>query len=194
MNRPDDRAWRTLEVAERLQSLLEEHGIDSALIGAMACAVHGYSRATRDVDLAVYADPVQTLPAVVRALSASGLSAEFSRPDADDPLGGVITVSGDDFDPVQVVNFYNPLSSSDNPGRESIREAHEIGRERSLRVVSLPHLIALKLYAGGAKSRLDVIELLERNASLELGPVRELCKRFGLAESLDAVLDELGLS
>lgn len=188
----DERASRTLEQAESIHALLKEHGLDSALIGAMACAVHGYSRATEDVDLAVYADPFLQLPAVVRALSDRGLAADFSRPDADDPLGGVITVTGADHDPIQIVNFCNPLSGQDNPGWEALQGAQEL-QGRALRVVSLAHLIALKLYAGGAKSRLDVIELLERNATVELDWVRVCCRKFGLGDSLESLLVEIGL-
>lgn len=76
----DERARRTLETVDRVHSLLSAQGIDCALIGAMACAVHRYSRATEDVDLAVYADPVQTLPAFARLLADSGFQVEFERP------------------------------------------------------------------------------------------------------------------
>lgn len=189
----DERARRTLEQTERVHLLLAEHGLDSALIGAMACAVHGYSRATEDVDLAVYADPVQKLPAVVRALTLMGLTTEYNGPDADDPLGGVITLTAEDHDPIQIVNFCNPLSGEDNPGWEAIQGAQGLQGQR-LRVVGLPHLIALKLYAGGAKSRLDVIELLERNSSTDLDSLRACCRRFGLAESLESILAEVGLA
>jgi len=76
----------------------------------------------------------------------------------------VLTVTGEDFDPVQVVNFLNPLSRRRNPGSEAVRTATAGAVAGSpLRLVTLPYLIALKLYAGGYKSRLDVLELLTRN-------------------------------
>ena len=44
----------------------------------------------------------------------------------------------------------------------------------------IPLLIALKLYAGGHKSKADIIELLVRNPDLELDEVRSACARYGL--------------
>jgi hypothetical protein len=43
-------------------------------------------------------------------------------------------------------------------------------------------LIALKLYAGGFKSRADIMELIRRNPELDLNAVRDLCRRYRLAE------------
>ena len=49
-----------------------------------------------------------------------------------------------------------------------------------LKIVPIPHLIALKLYAGGHKSQADIIELLLRNPSLDSDEVRTVCARYGL--------------
>ena len=78
MEKDDDRGDRTLATADRVARLLEEHGVAAAIIGAVACAAHGYARATADVDLATYADPMTKLPEVLRALHEAGLQAEFS--------------------------------------------------------------------------------------------------------------------
>ena len=48
------------------------------------------------------------------------------------------------------------------------------------KIVPIPHLIALKLYAGGHKSNADIIELLVRNPDLKLDEVRSVCARYGL--------------
>jgi len=63
--------------------------------------------------------------------------------------------------------------------------------ESRLRVVTLPHLVALKLYAGGPKSRNDVIELLERNQPLDLGRISQICTRHGVGDPLKAIIREL---
>jgi hypothetical protein len=185
---------RTLEVAETIAGVLAELGEPCALIGAGALAVYGYPRATEDLDLAVATDPFSTLiEARKRVAAALPCEAELNTPDADDPLGGVLTVTGEGFDPVQVVNFVNPLSGGRNPGPDAIATSLP-GRVEgsSLRVVDLPHLIALKLYAAGPKSRLDVMELLIRNPTLPIAEVTTLCEQFGLKPDWDRLLAEMG--
>jgi hypothetical protein len=185
------RAERTLAVAERVRAALAEHGVDCALIGAMAMAVHNYARSTRDLDLGTATDPFRVLAPLARELRAQGLDAVLNEPDHDDPLGGVVNVSGDDFDPIQIVNFLNPLGGGENPGLEAVQQATPVPGT-SFRVVDLPHLIALKLYAGGPKSKLDVIELITRNPTLDLERTRDVCARFGLGEALSSLLNDLG--
>ena len=58
-----------------------------------------------------------------------------------------------------------------------------------LKIVPIPHLIALKLYASGHKSKADIIELLVRNADLDLDEVRSVCARYGL-EGLEEPIAE----
>ena len=191
---PDPHSDRTLDVASRVALILEELGVPSALIGAAALAAHGYPRATADIDLAVAADPFSTLREAQRRISTRlSVKAELITPDADDPLGGVLTVTGEDFDPVQVVNFHNPLRPRQNPGPEAVETATGPGAiaGTTLRIVDLPHLVALKLFAGGYKSRLDVLALLERNPDTDLHEVQQVCARFGLDRELSALLDEL---
>ena len=47
-------------------------------------------------------------------------------------------------------------------------------------VVDLAHLVALKLCAGGRKSELDVLEVLERNPEADRSAIGGLCERFRL--------------
>lgn len=61
------------------------------------------------------------------------------------------------------------------------------------KVVDLAHLIALKLYAGGNKSKSDVIELLEHNTDADLDEIRAVCGRFGFDQALEQLLKELQL-
>ena len=186
------REERTLEVAAEIGELLAQRGAPTAVIGAVALAVRGYPRATVDLDLATDADPASVLEPTQRELAARGYDAELCLPDADDPLGGVLTVRGADSDPVQVVNFRNPFRpGSGAVGREAITHAEPAALGR-LAVVDLPHLIALKLYAGGVKSRADVAELLERNPGLEIDVLRATCRGVGLEPELEALLQELG--
>lgn len=188
------RAERTLEVAEEVQRVLAELGAECALIGALALAVYKYARSTEDLDLATAVNPFAVLRRLVDKLRERGYEAELNEPDAQDPLGGVVNVRGPDFQLIQVVNFLNPLGGAVNPGPEAVREARpSLVPGSGLRVVTLPHLVALKLYAGGAKSKLDVVELLARNRPLDLDAVRGVCRRFGLEAALDRLLAEAGL-
>jgi len=159
--------------------------VEHVLIGALALAVHGYPRATEDVDLGTYVDPFTTLRDVHTRLQRDGLTATLVLPDSEDPPGGVITVVADDHDPIQLVNFRNPLSSVPSPGAEAVRHGVEgLVEGTSFRVVDLPHLVALKLYAGGLDAERDVVELLERNPDVALDDIRVVCERFGLGAAL----------
>ena len=195
MTQADGIESRTLQVAEQAREILERLGIESAVIGAMALAVHRYVRATRDFDLATCADPFVKLVEFQRALEEAGLRAELRQPDADDPLGGVVEITGEGFKPIQIVNFLNPLAPRALAlGSEAIRESRPGLIEQSpMRVVTLPYLIALKLYGGGPKNKNDVIELLERNQPIDLSPVREVCARHGLGQELESLIAALGL-
>jgi len=88
------------------------------------------------------------------------------------------------------VNFYNPLSPAVNPGQDAIRSARTLVPETGLPVVDLEHLIALKLYAGGHKSRSDVIELVQRNPEASREGIRAVCASFGLENDWFRVLAE----
>lgn len=172
---------------ERVATALLSHGAPTALIGAAAAAVHNFVRATEDVDLASYVDPYKTLTLVQAELVAEGFAVKLGEPDAQDALGGVLTVSGDDFDPVQVVNFLNPWGGGTVLGRDAIESAVP-GPIGSVPVVDLAHLIALKLYSGGSKSRNDVAELLERNADADVDEIVTVCERYGLSDALRVIL------
>ena len=188
------RSSRTLEVAETVADVLAARGAESAVIGAVALAAHGYVRATRDFDLATFTDPFSRLREAKEVLERSGFRAELRSPDAEDPLGGVLDIQGEGFQPIQVVNYLNPLAPRvSDLGLEAVREAQPgLLRNSRLRVVTLPFLIALKLYAGGAKSRADVAELLERQERLDLKPIRDVARRFGLVDEFERVVAELG--
>ena len=73
---------------------------------------------------------------------------------------------------------------------DAVRLSTLVVREDSpLKIVPIPHLIALKLYAGGHKSKADIIELLVRNPDLELDEVRSVCAGYGLG-SLEELIVE----
>ncbi|NNB93730.1 hypothetical protein HI113_07380 [Corallococcus exiguus] len=96
-----NRQERTIQIAERVVGLLEQHGISAAVIGAIALAVHYYPRQTEDFDLAININPFPRLRQLDEILRKEGFETELSYPDAEDPLGGVLRVSGGDFETIE---------------------------------------------------------------------------------------------
>ncbi|MCA9548436.1 MAG: hypothetical protein KC933_00280 [Myxococcales bacterium] len=82
-----------LELAERVAETAKGLGIETAVIGALALAAHGYVRGTVDVDLASSVDPGSVLRALQDKLREGGLKTRLLLPDAEDPLGGMLRTS-----------------------------------------------------------------------------------------------------
>lgn len=180
---PDPEA--ILRAAEDVVALLKRHRVDAVVIGAVALAAYHYVRQTEDIDLGVNAD-LATLRAVTEALREAGYSAELREPDSSDPLGGVIDVTGD-FGLLQIVSFAGRFPAVID---DAIRNSQLVVRAGSpLRLVPIAQLIALKLYAGGHKSKADIAELLARNPDLDLVEVRAVCTRYRLP-GLDELIAE----
>jgi len=183
------------ELAERVAEIARSRGIETALIGASALAIHGYVRGTADIDFASAVNPFQQLPPLRDALEEAGLHARLSLPDDDDPLGGVLRVwreeddDGDPIEPVDIVNLDNPHRPLRLPARELIRDAIPIAERPALRYVRLPHLIVLKLYAGDRRDLADVVEVLAHNPDADLEEIRQLCQRCGL-DQIDELIAE----
>ena len=59
----------------------------------------------------------------------------------------------------------------------------------SLRIIPLANLIALKLYAGGMRSKADIVELLRRNPAADRDHIRGMCRQYRL-EGLDPLIHE----
>lgn len=177
-----------LHAAEDVVIHLRQHRVDAVVIGAVALAAYHYVRYTEDVDLGVNA-ALPTLRAVADSLRRAGYAVELREPDIADPLGGVMDVSGT-FGLVQVVSFAGRFPAVVD---DAVRLSSSVVRAGSpLRLVPLPQLIALKLYAGGHKSKADIAELLVRNPDCDLDEVRRTCARYHLA-GLDELIEESGI-
>jgi len=172
-------------MAEAVAETLREHGVEAIVIGAIALAAHGYVRYTDDIDLGVNAD-VATLRVLAAELRRAGFAAELREPDAEDPLGGVIDVFGP-AGLVQIISYADRFPAViDEALAQSTLVVHA---GSALRIVPVPHLIALKLYAGGFKSKGDIVELIRCNPQLDLNEVRDLCQRYRLPDMEDLLRD-----
>ena len=184
---------RTLEAVARIAALLDAHGLRTALVGAAALAVHGYSRATENIDIGQATPSLDLLRRCGDEIRAAlQVDVTVALPDTEDPLGGVITVRGPDIRQIQVINFLNPIGMGDNPGREAVACALDLSLGGTpVGVVDLEHLVAMKLFAGGMKNRADVVELLGYNPEADLHAIAALCARHRLGDEWSALLPEI---
>ena len=181
MTDPDE----VIRAAEEVTGILESGGVGAVVIGAVDLAAHGYVRFTEDLDLGVATD-LDTLRRAADALRAAGFDVELREPDEGDPLGGVVDVRGP-FGLVQIMNYGGRFSAVIESGLAAAGIVIRAGSR--LRIVPLPHLVGLKLYARGTKSRADIVELLSRNREADMAAIRDLCRRWRL-RGLDPLIDE----
>jgi hypothetical protein len=181
MTDPDE----VIRAAEEVTGILESRGVGALVIGAVALAAHGYVRFTEDLDLGVNTD-LGTLNQVADALQTAGFEVELREPDGQDPLGGVVDIRGP-FGLIQIGNYGGRFPAVIDGG---LAAADTVIRSGSrLRIVPLPHLVALKLYAGGTKSRADIVELLARNPDADMAAIRDLCQGWRL-RGLEPLIEE----
>jgi len=178
-----------LKAAVTVADALRDAGFDTILIGGVAMAAHNFIRLTDDIDFALNV-PIRSMQDIADALVRKGFRAELHEPDSVDPLGGVIDVEGN-FGLIQIVNFGERFPAViDDALRCKDLATSECP---AFRIIPLPHLIALKLYAGGSKSRADIVQLLERNPDADLASIREMCDRYRL-RGLEPLIEEAGVS
>lgn len=167
---------RLVDVAEDVAWVMRDHGIDGLVIGAVALAAHHYIRFTEGLDIGAIIS-LDQLRELKRRLSDKGYDTELREPDGDDPLGGVLNVHGD-FGLVQVISFAGRFPAVIQDGLEAATLL--VSEGSSLRIAPLEHLVALKLYAGGIKSKADVLGLLSRNPNADLDAIEKLCAGYRL--------------
>ena len=163
-----------LSEAERIAEIAATHEVRLILIGALALAAYQYVRTTEDVDIAGNLSLPQ-LRLLAEGLQGAGYQVDLRMPDAQDPLGGVLDVRSD-AGLVQIISFADRFPAVI---QDALNDACLVVRENSsLPIVPLPHLVVLKLYAGGLKSKADIVELLSRNPNEDLEEIEALCNRY----------------
>ena len=182
--------------AERVVVAARGLGIETALIGATALAVHNYGRATNDLDLATNVDPNVKLVELERAVQALGLHTKLRLPDDEDDLGGVLDIAvevdedGAPIQMLQIVNFYNPHRPRKNPGADAVARGVPLDDAPALRCARLDDLIALKLYSGSRQDLADIVGVLARNPDADLDQVRTTCAPYGFTDILETLIAE----
>lgn len=163
-----------LAEAEKIAKIASGQELRLILIGALALAAYQYVRTTEDVDMAGNVSLPQ-LRLLTDLLQGAGYQVELREPDAQDPLGGVLDVRSE-AGLIQIISFADRFPAVIH---DALSESRLVVRENSpLPIVPLPHLVVLKLYAGGLKSKADVVELLSRNADANLDEIEALCDHY----------------
>lgn len=183
---------RALSVAEMASDAFARRGHKLALIGAAAMAVHGYARATRDVDLGATNVPLATLREVADELRGLGYAVVLGEPDAADPLGGVLRIEVSDDLQVDVVNLGNPFTGAGRRVGAAALETDLIPLEgRRLAVVGVAPLVLLKLAAGSRLDLRDAAELLALHPEVDRDALRVQCATLRLDRKFARVLEDL---
>lgn len=180
---PGQSALLMLGVAARLNAA----GIDYAVVGAMAAAVHGVVRASLDADAVVSAQ-LQDIAALKQLLATPELKVESRVGEADDPIGALLAVTDAYGNRVDLLIGLRGL----DPGAFS--RAQEVNLNgQPLRVIGREDFIATKAFAGSALDLSDARQAIavDRN-SLDLELLRRLAGRFGTdaASRVEALIAE----
>ena len=142
---------------------LVEHEVEFMLIGAHAVSVHGYVRATADVDIVPAPEPanLKRLVEALRALEAELMPLDI--PEHGEQLDADWLAQGGNF---QFETRYGRLDvmqdMADLTFRNLAPDAEEVEVEGiSVRVCSYRHLLAMKKVADRPQDRLDLERLRE---------------------------------
>ncbi|MBI3449965.1 MAG: hypothetical protein HY049_13750 [Acidobacteria bacterium] len=146
------------------------------MIGALALAAYGYTRATRDVDLMARIP----LPEVVKRLKASGVKCALRHGDKFEGDFSLVrgVIGGVNFDVLPPIGHIEWDRTATVP----------MGDGEELKVVDLGTLIDLKFRAGGPQDVLDVVMLVLRSPE-KLEFARELAASYQMADQFESFLD-----
>ena len=137
-----------------LVDALNAAGIDYALCGAVALAVHGAPRATQDIDVLVRPEGVQRVRQIARTIGFT-LESHPMKFSAGFTVHRVIKMLGTQPFMLDLIEATGGLEAIFD-ARETVR-----ARERDLTVVSREGLITMKLAAGRPQDVVDVQRLKE---------------------------------
>jgi hypothetical protein len=156
--------------------VLDTCGIDYAVIGALAVAVHGVVRASVDAD-AVVAAAVPQLRELQTKLKAGGLFVELRSGGVDDPIGAMMIVMDRYGNRVDLLAGIQGLDGGIYQRSITLQPS---GIRAALKIVGREDLIAMKLAAGSPKDLMDAEGCIAvAGDSLDADLVRKLARHFG---------------
>ena len=177
---PGQSALLLLDVVERLV----QHGVDYAVIGAIAASVHGIVRASFDAD-ALVSISRQKLKELASEFAAEGFQIELRVGDLDDPIPALLAINDAHGNRVDLLGGLRGLE----PAAFS-RVIQVPFKGSTMRVIGREDFIAMKAFAGGPQDIADARNamLLGRD-SMDLNLLRALAKRYG--RQADTTLEAL---
>lgn len=170
-----------LEVARRLASCFDEDAIAYAIGGALALGAWGVPRATKDVDIAVFAR-AEELPHVLDSLERAGVMIDRERAARDLERIGMITGRLG----LVVVDVFMQA----HPHYEVMR--HRVRVVDGLRFVSVEDVVVWKLVFARPRDVADLERLFAVRTDLDFSYVRRSLSTFVPADDhRHAILDDL---
>jgi hypothetical protein len=177
----------TLLLLDAVQILRAER-VDYAVIGALAAAVHGVIRASRDAD-ALLSVGLSVLGELESSFKVAGFTTELRRGDMDDPISAVLTLH-DQFE--NRVDLLVGIRGFDPRGFSRTVEVPFDGE--SLQFVGLEDFVAMKVFAGSPQDMVDARSALEAASELpDADLLKKLASRYGppVVRSLAGLLSDL---
>lgn len=154
---------------------LTREGVEYAVCGGVAMAIHGFIRATEDLDLFVKPEDTDRVAAAVVGLGFTGSAPMIRRLTKIDQLDGEMLAI--DLSPV-------------TPATEQVWQMREVvtWNERPLSIVSREGLIALKRLRSTAQDLVDIERLATGDGNVvrsirRLSQLRSLCLSLAKANS-----------
>ena len=155
-------------------SVLTSDGIDYAVIGALAASVHGVVRASVDAD-AVLSINTPRLRQLEKRFAGAGYEVQLREGDFEDPVPAVLVITDSHGNRVDLLGGVRGLEAA------AFSRAITVPFQgRSLRVIGLEDLIAMKIFAGEPKDLNDAGAAIQvAGDTLDLDLLRRLAKGYG---------------
>jgi hypothetical protein len=167
-------------------ALLQRERVPYAVIGAVAAAVHGAVRASLDAD-AVLSLSAASARGLEMTFAATGLQAKLRLGDAEDPIPGLLALSDEFGNRVDLLLGLRGLEPA------AFARAIEVPFQgQSLRFIGREDFVAMKLFAGGPLDIADAQQVFAAAAeTMDLNLLRRLAGRYGreAAARLDQLLE-----